>query len=70
MAKNLRHYLANDVDINAVLDFGMAQNFGAATVCTCILSFTKVPSRDNTQSCYATNDRAGNWDDPRRLLQG
>ena len=61
--EKLRHYLTNDVDTNAVLDFGMAQNFGAATTYTCILNFTKSPSRDNTQSCYAANDRAA-MDDP------
>ena len=53
----LRGFLSTTVDTTAVLDFGMAQNFGAATTYTCVLSFTRESSRGRTQSCYASDDR-------------
>ena len=56
--EQLRHYLSTIVDTSAVLDFGMAQNFGAATTYTCIVNFTKMQYRGVTQSCYAADDRA------------
>lgn len=56
--EKLRDYLSTVVNSIAVLDFGMAQNFGAATTYTCILNFTKEPSNGITQSCYAADDRA------------
>lgn len=56
--EKLRTFLSNDVNTTAVLDFGMAQNFGAATTYTCVLGFSKEPSRHKTLSCYAADDRA------------
>jgi adenine-specific DNA-methyltransferase len=56
--EKLRRYLATMVNTTAVLDFGMAQNFRAATTYTCILSFTKESSTRNTHSCYVSDDRA------------
>jgi hypothetical protein len=56
--EKLRRYLSTVVNSTAVLDFGMAQNFGAATTYTCILNFTKEPTNGITQSCYAADDRA------------
>lgn len=56
--EKLRNYLATSVNTTAVLDFGMAQNFGAATTYTCILNFIKEPHEDKTRSCYASDDRA------------
>ncbi|MCH7988889.1 MAG: Eco57I restriction-modification methylase domain-containing protein [Planctomycetes bacterium] len=54
----LRGYLANAVDTTSVLDFGMAQNFGAATTYTCVVLFANRSSNGKTQSCYATDDLA------------
>lgn len=56
--EKLREFLSSVVDTRAVLDFGMAQNFGAATTYTCVIQFSKTPSRSKTQSCYASDDRA------------
>ena len=56
--ETMRDFLAAEVDTFAVLDFGMAQNFGAATTYTCIVQTTRMPSRHRTYSCYATDDRA------------
>ena len=56
--EKLRGFLSTAVATTAVLDFGMAQNFGAATTYTCVLSFTRETSRGQTQSCYASDDRA------------
>jgi adenine-specific DNA-methyltransferase len=56
--EDLRGYLSRDVDTRTVLDFGMAQNFGAATTYTCIVQVTKRPYTARTRSCYATDDRA------------
>ncbi len=54
----LRGFLSSKVDTRTVLDFGMAQNFGAATTYTCIVQLTKSPPTHNTVSCYVTDDRA------------
>jgi|GEM_PF-414045 len=54
----MRNFFATEVDTTAVLDFGMAQNFGAATTYTCIVQAARQPSRHRTYSCYATDDRA------------
>ena len=54
----LRAFLSSAVDTMAVLDFGMAQNFGAATTYTSILSFGNGPSTHSTRSCYAADDKA------------
>ena len=54
----LRRFLSTQVDARTVLDFGMAQNFGAATTYTCIVQCTKQPYTAMTRSCYATDDRA------------
>jgi adenine-specific DNA-methyltransferase len=61
--EKLREFLAAKVNTLAVLDFGMAQNFGAATTYTCITTFSKSPSQRATRSCYASDDRAA-MDDP------
>jgi len=54
----LRDYLANAVNTTAVLDFGMAQNFGAATTYTCILNLARQAPKGETYACYASDDRA------------
>ena len=54
----LRSFLAKDVNTQSVLDFGMAQNFGAATTYTCITRYTAEESQGQVMSCYATDDRA------------
>lgn len=56
--KNLRNFFATKVDTESVLDFGMAQNFGAATTYTCITRFYNQKPDDRVLSCYATDDRA------------
>lgn len=72
--KKLRNYLATAVNTTAVLDFGMAQNFGAATTYTCILNFTKQASKNITFACYVSDDRAamndpGGYFESNRVLQ-
>ena len=54
----LRHYLANDVETQSVMDFGMAQNFGAATTYTCIVQLAKRPTSGVTRACYVADDKA------------
>jgi hypothetical protein len=54
----LRAFLSSTVDTTAVLDFGMAQNFGAATTYTCILNFQNRPPTHLARSCYAADDKA------------
>jgi hypothetical protein len=49
--EKLRAYLANQVDTHAVLDFGMAQNFGAATTYTCITQFSNNLSKGQLLTC-------------------
>ena len=61
--KALRKFLSSKVDTESVLDFGMAQNFGAATTYTCITRFYKQEPDDRILSCYATDDRAA-MEDP------
>jgi len=56
--EKLRSFLAKDVNTQSVLDFGMAQNFGAATTYTCITRYTAEKSEGKVMSCYATDDRA------------
>lgn len=56
--EKLRAYLANQVNTHAVLDFGMAQNFGAATTYTCITQFSNNPSKGQLLTCYATDDKS------------
>jgi len=56
--EQLRNFLASKVNTTAVLDFGMAQNFGAATTYTCVTSLTKQPSAHRTLSCYASDTAA------------
>ena len=56
--KALRSFLSEKVDTESVLDFGMAQNFGAATTYTCITRFYNQPPDDRILSCYASDDRA------------
>jgi hypothetical protein len=54
----LRQYFANDVETQSVMDFGMAQNFGAATTYTCIVQLAKRPTRGVTHGCYVADDKA------------
>ena len=54
----LRHYLAKDVETQSVMDFGMAQNFGAATTYTCIVQLAKRSARGATRGCYVADDKA------------
>lgn len=56
--EKLRAFLSSKVNTQAVLDFGMAQNFGAATTYTCIIRFTAEEPDGKLMSCYATDDRA------------
>ncbi len=56
--EKLRGFLAKKVNTRSVLDFGMAQNFGAATTYTCITAFTKQTPDGATHCCYASDDRA------------
>ena len=64
----LRDFLSSTVDTTAVLDFGMAQNFGAATTYTCVLSLENRPSTSQTYSCYAADDKAA-MADPGKYFQ-
>ncbi len=56
--ERLRGFLSSKVNTEAVLDFGMAQNFGAATTYTCITRYVKEMPDGKVMSCYATDDRA------------
>lgn len=56
--EQLRDFLASEVHTTAVLDFGMAQNFGAATTYTCVTSLAKQASAHHTLSCYASDTAA------------
>ncbi len=53
----LREFLATQVNTIAVLDFGMAQNFGSATTYTCIVNLSRQQPTGKTLCCYAANDR-------------
>lgn len=54
----MRKFLAQEVDLVSVMDFGMAQNFGAATTYTCIVHAAKRPASKAARACYVTDDRA------------
>lgn len=56
--EKLRAFLATKVNTESVLDFGMAQNFGAATTYTCITRLTAGSPDGKVMACYATDDRA------------
>ena len=56
--KNLRQFLAKRVNTHSVLDFGMAQNFGAATTYTCITRFSAEKPSKGMFACYAIDDVA------------
>jgi adenine-specific DNA-methyltransferase len=56
--ESLRSFLAKDVDTVSVMDFGMAQNFGAATTYTCIVHAINRPPTNQTRACYVTDDIA------------
>ncbi|MCB1668020.1 MAG: Eco57I restriction-modification methylase domain-containing protein [Pseudomonadales bacterium] len=66
--EKLREFLSNNVDTTTVLDFGMAQNFGAATTYTCVLTFVKQAPKGKTRSCYASDDQAA-MADPESYLK-
>lgn len=53
--KKLRHFFSEKVDTESVLDFGMAQNFGAATTYTSILRFYNQVPDDRILTCYAAD---------------
>lgn len=59
----LRSWMASQVNTSAVLDFGMGQNFGAATTYTSIVHLTKEASAGQVQACYAEDTKAA-MDDP------
>lgn len=52
----LRGYLSTRANTTDVLDFGMAQNFGAATTYTCVVQVVNQASAGFTRSCYASDD--------------
>ena len=54
----IRGFFSKEVNITKVLDFGMAQNFGAATTLTCIVQFNKFSPQKDALCCYATDDKA------------
>ena len=58
----MRKFLSEAVATRSVLDFGMAQNFGAATTYTCITQLQRpVSSRSKPEPalcCYASDDKA------------
>ena len=56
--KGLRGFLSTQVDTESVLDFGMAQNFGAATTYTCITRFYNQNPDERILACYVKDDRA------------
>jgi adenine-specific DNA-methyltransferase len=56
--EKLRKFLSSKVNAEAVLDFGMAQHFSAATTYTCITRLTAEKPDGQVMSCYATDDRA------------
>lgn len=66
--EKLRQFLSRSVDTKAVLDFGMTQNFEAATVDTCVLHFTRQVPRGKTQFCYASDEQAVK-SDPERYFK-
>ena len=56
--EQLRKFLSRDVETASVMDFGMAQNFGAATTYTCIVHVIKRNRQQPTLACYVTDDMA------------
>lgn len=54
----LRRYLSKEVEVVSVMDFGMAQNFGAATTYTCIVHAVKRKPTQTALACYVTDDIA------------
>lgn len=56
--EKLRKFLSKNVRTTSVLDFGMALNFSAATILTCILRFSKEKSIGTTDSCYVIDGHA------------
>jgi len=56
--EKLRQLLSNDVETVSVMDFGMAQNFGAATTYTCIVHAVNRKPSQPTLACYVTDDLA------------
>lgn len=55
--EKLRDYLATKFDTKAVMDFGMAQNFSAATTYTNVLLGAKCLPSENLLACYAKDTR-------------
>lgn len=53
----LRDYLTSQVNLTAVLDFGMAQNFGSATTYTCVVLLQRAEPQGRIRCCYAADDR-------------
>ncbi|MBU0679171.1 MAG: Eco57I restriction-modification methylase domain-containing protein, partial [Verrucomicrobia bacterium] len=55
----LREFLCQNVATRSVLDFGMAQNFGAATTYTCITHLQRENDpKASVRGCYVSDDRA------------
>ncbi|MCK6509250.1 Eco57I restriction-modification methylase domain-containing protein, partial [Myxococcota bacterium] len=55
--EKLRRYLVSGFDTYAVMDFGMAQNFSAATTYTNVLLGAKRPPSSSLRACYAKDTR-------------
>ncbi len=66
--EGLRKYFSTRVNTLFVFDFGMAQNFGAATTYTCILELENTKPKKQTVCCYAADDRAA-MADPSNYFQ-
>lgn len=66
--EKLRQYLAKDVATQSVMDFGMAQNFGAATTYTCIVQLTKRAIFGPIRTCYVADDKAA-MENPRDYFE-
>lgn len=64
----LRGFLSRDLNTTHVLDFGMAQNFGAATTYTCVVQAKKSRSDGQTLGCYA-KDSAAAMADPAEYFE-
>lgn len=56
--RGLRSFLSKRVNTETVLDFGMAQNFGAATTYTCVTRLTREVPDGVVRSVYASDDEA------------
>lgn len=60
--EELRAFFSRQTRVSSVMDFGMAQNFGAATTYTCILHAVNSEPADPIHACYVTDDVAAMQD--------